>query len=129
MTKKFVEKTTEEFAYDNEGFVIKKVTIKESYEEEIEKTATFRTDVDMNKYIKTTGVPTTATFEDPKSGSFTVTSTGDTSIQNTKADTNGIRHTVVVNGAINGTIDANSLAESVKKALKEASEYKKNHLI
>jgi hypothetical protein len=125
MTKKFVEKTTEEFTYDKEGFVIKKVTTKESYEEEV---ATFKPDVDMNKYIKTTGVPSTLPYfgvTEVGSGSLSITSTGTTSIQNEKADTNGITHNI----NISGTVDANSIAESVKKALKEAKEYKKNHLI
>jgi hypothetical protein len=105
MTKKFVEKTTEEFTYDKEGFVIKKVTTKESYEEGI---ATIRTDVDMSKYIKVTGVPSTV-----KSDPWTTTITSSSQLNP--------ETTIVSNGSLNvsGVVDANSIAESVKKALKE----------
>lgn len=77
MAKKFIVKTTEEFVYDKEGRVIKKITTEESYEAETET-------LSVGDFVKkAVGVPNSGTITNPP---YVTTVSYDTA----KADTNGI---------------------------------------
>jgi|SRR5437764_9298151 hypothetical protein len=101
MANKFIVKTTEEFVYDNEGRVVKKITTEESYEVE-------QSSVTTEDFIKKAlGVPNTGTSTNPP---WTTTT-----VSNAKADTSGITHTTI-------NVNANpptekELQDTVKKAL------------
>lgn len=104
MSNKFITKTTEEFTYDNEGRVVKKVTTEESYEVEQAKITT----EDFIK--KAVGVPNTGTITNPP----WVTTTS--SYDSAKADTAGISHTTI-NVSANKLPTEKELQDTVKKAL------------
>jgi hypothetical protein len=108
MANKFVVKTTEEFTYDEQGRVVKKVTTEESYEVG---QATITTEDFIKKAV---GVPNSSGIVNTP---WKTTVTYDTA----KADTSGITHNNITVNANNQ--NAEEIAKTVKKAIEKHQNY------
>lgn len=108
MPNKFVVKTTEEFTYDEQGRVVKKITTEESYEVEQASTSP----VDLGEFVKkAVGVP------HPFTSTWQTTNPYDSA----KADTSGITHNITINA--NEAIGREELTKTVKKAIENHMNY------
>lgn len=110
MAKKFIVKTTEEFVYDKEGRVIKKITTEESYEAETET-------LSVGDFVKkAVGVPNSGTITNPP---YVTTVSYDTAISDANNTTN-------FNNLSNKAI--NDVANKVKMVLDREESLKKTTL-